>query len=446
MTANKLTGLLAKLWGSASAGPSQEVDPLVQDLWPLPVPEFSVATLRTWTEQKLRSKLTGDALRDNVVLNKWEFANGITVLKSFPWRLSVPFILCNAQCDFCAAWLIKGNAPLDELMRSLVPVIRYCYELDLVGWGEPLIHPQFSTILDMLRRESDPRARIALTTNGVRLGDWIERLLDANVMEYAISIHAVNKETHQDLMGLGPEDFERVTSAVRKLTARKAEFPDLTVELVLVVTQQNIAEIPAFIQMSERLGADQVHLRTLMPMDKPREGLDDNRLPPYLHPEFDRLRDGAVAAVSRSRLRVKANPSSWSRPVFSPEWEASVDRIPLTQRKDRKSYRISEIQWDALGAGEAEREHEPCDFAGNPYNRTAPLYCPSPYTAFYVNGTDRRVIPCVYMHRVPGHEFMHFKPSMTFEEVWNSPAMVAVRRSLHQGPLMPACFKCPFHC
>jgi hypothetical protein len=35
---------------------------------------------------------------------------------------------------------------------------------------------------------------------------------------------------------------------------------------------------------------------------------------------------------------------------------------------------------------------------------------------------------------------------MTFEEVWNCPAMVAVRRRLHEGPLLPACRKCPFDC
>jgi hypothetical protein len=50
------------------------------------------------------------------------------------------------------------------------------------------------------------------------------------------------------------------------------------------------------------------------------------------------------------------------------------------------------------------------------------------------------------MHDVPGHDHLHFKPSMRFEDVWNSPAMVAVRRALNEGPLMPECLKCPFHC
>lgn len=423
-----------------------EVDPIVERLWYLPVPEFSVATLHSWSRRQLEAAMTGDPLLDNAILNKWEFSHGITVLKSYPWRLSIPFVLCNAQCDFCAAWLIKGNAPLDGLMHALTPVIRHCYQLDLVGWGEPLIHPQFSLILDILQREADPRARLALTTNGVRLSEWIDRLLAANVTDYAISVHAARSETHQDLMGFGPDDFERVKQAVRNLTARKAQYPRMTVELVLVVTKQNLAEIPDFLIMAEELRVDQVHLRTLMPQAAPREGLDYHRLPPYLHPEFQALRTAAEAAIAQSPLQVKASPETWSRPVFSPEWEPKLELLPLTIRKDRKSYRMTETPWDKVGQGEPSREPEACESRENPYNRRAPLRCPSPYTAFYVNGTDRRVIPCVYMHKVPNHEFMHFKPTMTFDEVWNSPAMVAVRESLHKGPLMPACLKCPFHC
>ena len=57
-------------------------------------------------------------------MDVWEFANGKTVLKSYPWRLSVPFAMCNAQCEFCAAWSIKGNIRLDDLIESLMPVIR----------------------------------------------------------------------------------------------------------------------------------------------------------------------------------------------------------------------------------------------------------------------------------------------------------------------------------
>jgi MoaA/NifB/PqqE/SkfB family radical SAM enzyme len=430
-----------------SACSTTALDPRVEHLWPLPVPEFGVAALRAWDEAALRARLTGDRVRDNLVLNKWEFAHGVTVLRSHPWRLSVPFVLCNAQCEFCAAWQMKGNAPLLELMQALAPVLRHCLQVDLVGWGEPLIHPQFGDVLGVIRRETDARARLALTTNGTRLAEWVDRLLEARVTDYAVSIHAAQPRTHEDLMGLPAGEFERVLAGVRALTARKREFPGTSVETVLVVTQQNLAEIPDFLALSADLGADSVHLRTLMPMDSPRAGLDYHRLPPYQHPRFEYLRDAALAAVARSPLRVRCAPDTWGRPVFGPEWEPRLGELPLTPRSERTTvYRMVQHRWDELGAGEASAQREPDGDGANPYGRTAPHHCPSPYTAFYVNGTDRRVIPCVYMYKVPGHEFLHFKPSMTFEEVWNCPAMVAVRRRLHEGPLLPACRKCPFDC
>lgn len=431
--------------GAPAMDPVPFVDPRVEALWPLSVAEFGVPILRRWSEQDLQARFVGDPWLDNLLLNKWEFAHRKSVLKSFPWRLSVPFVLCNAKCDFCAAWLMKGRSSLEGVMTSLVPVVRHAHQLDLVGWGEPLIHPQFAAVLAMIKQEADPRARIALTTNGTRLERWIDRLLEANIMEYAVSVHAATKETHQDLMGFGPDVFERVIYGVWALTAKKAQFPDLKVGLAFVVTQQNVAEIPELIRLGERLGVDEVHLRTLMPMDPPREGLDYHRLPPYLHADFERLREAAVQAIARTALHVRADPASWSQPVFSPEWEARLTEMPLTPRNSRKSYRMGQMPWDQLGAGEYSPDPAPAA-ADDPLGREASLYCPSPYTAFYVNGTDRRMIPCVYMHKVPDHAYMHFKPSMTFDEAWNAPAMVAVRRSLHEGPLMPACLKCPFDC
>jgi hypothetical protein len=287
---------------------------------------------------------------------------------------------------------------------------------------------------------------MALTTNGVRLDEWIDRLLDANVMDYAISIHAARAETHQDLMGLRPEDFDRVLTATQKLVSRKREFPRLSVETVLVVTRQNLAEIQEFIAMSEGLGADRVHLRALMPMEAPRDGLDYHRLPPYLHPEFESLREVAVSAIARSRLPIQSDPETWSRPVFSPEWESRLDRIRLTPRKDRKTYyRTYDIRWDELGAGEASREQEPCSSTANLYGRAAPLYCPALHGVLHQR--HRSTPDSLRLHaQGPGPRVHTLQTLDDLRGRWNSPVMVAVRRSLHEGPLMPDCLKCPFFC
>jgi hypothetical protein len=47
------------------------------------------------------------------------------------------------------------------------------------------------------------------------------------------------------------------------------------------------------------------------------------------------------------------------------------------------------------------------------------------------------------MTEVPGYEEIRFDGSTPFFEVWNSPAMTALRSKLNDGPLFAACKKCP---
>ena len=85
-----------------------------------------------------------------------------------------------------------------------------------------------------------------------------------------------------------------------------------------------------------------------------------------------------------------------------------------------------------------------CDYhdAPNPFDRTAPEMCPSPYTAFYVNGFDRHTTPCCSMEKPPGHAFTYVREGASFDDVWNSAGMQTVRRTLRHGPLLPACRTC----
>jgi pyruvate-formate lyase-activating enzyme len=424
-------------------------DPVVEALWPAPADNYTLGALSQLSRAQLDSIKIGDPIDDNLLLNKWEFATGADVLESYPWRLSVPFVLCNARCDFCSAWRVQGEPLPLEVVAALKPVLRHSRQVDLVGWGEPLIHPQFGEILDIIRRETNSRANVALTTNGVRLGDWLDRLIVTNVTEYSISIHAATAETHHDVMGLDVKHFPRIVEAVRTLCERKATNRGIYVAMVFIVMQQNIAEIPAFIELCDRLNVDKIFFRTLMPMDHLPEGLDYHRLPPYLHPDFERLREAAVAAIARAKAIVIASPETWSTPVFSPKLEAKLPTIPLTRREDRSklSKRSAMSLQDVRPLGERIEADDPTRFPplDNVYGRTAPLPCPSPYTAFYVNGFDGQVRPCCYMSTMPGYKSVYLQDRATFDQVWNAPSIVALRRSLRDGPLAGPCLKCPFY-
>jgi len=445
----------------------QPVDPIVENLWPLETAIFNINDMRRWSRADLHKHLTGDAWRDNLILNKYEFAQGGSRLKSYPWRFSVPFVLCNARCEFCSAWLVQGQPMPVDLLDRLDVVLPYLAQIDMVGWGEPLIHPQFGEILAKLRDRADRRARIALTTNGVHLKKWASRLIEANVREIAVSIHAATPETHEDLMGLPRGSFAAVLEGIRSVTARKSTDAGITFGLVFIVTRQNIGEIPAFIALARELNVDSIFIRTLKSrtlQEQRLDGLDYHRLPPYLHPDFEGLRRRAVDAIAGSSIPVQAAPETWSTKIFPADVEAAILAEPLTPREVRRASK--EIRREpapdneALPIGQPLTAENPYPFYSdhykiepesaddlleNPYNRAPPLFCPSPYTALYVNGFDRMVTPCCYMTRVPGYQFSFLRKGASFDDVWNSPAMVGLRRSLNEGPLKLPCRKCAFY-
>jgi hypothetical protein len=130
-------------------------DKSVRDLWPLGglyhFADHSFDKINSWNERDLKRHYKNDALYDNLLLNKFEFAHGYNKLESFPWRLSIPFTRCNAKCEFCSAWMGKPAIFSAAQMELLVPIIKHCVQIDLCGWGEPLMNPDISAILDILR-------------------------------------------------------------------------------------------------------------------------------------------------------------------------------------------------------------------------------------------------------------------------------------------------------
>jgi hypothetical protein len=67
--------------------------------------------------------------------------------------------------------------------------------------------------------------------------------------------------------------------------------------------------------------------------------------------------------------------------------------------------------------------------------------------SLYINGFDRQMNlnPCCYMVQVRGHQMSYLRQGASFDDVWNSPAMIALRKSLNNGPLMQPCLKCAFY-
>jgi sulfatase maturation enzyme AslB (radical SAM superfamily) len=405
------------------------------------------ALLTGQSEAQVDRVFDGNRMMHNYVKNIWEFVQGRTVLTTYPWDVCIPIAdVCNARCTFCSSWL-EGTRMIElNEVQAFTEVLAYARSVGLAGHGEPLLHPQIVDILGILGDTLNRRSACYVITNGVFLEPLMDRLLDARVMRYAVSLNAASPRTHEEVMGLPRGSFARVVSSIRELTLRRNEHSGLRVSISLVVTQQNIGEIPAFIQLGHDLGVSRIQLKTLAPVSGRIEGLNYHLLPPYDHPDYRTLKANALDAIRDSRVEVQVDSDSWDATVFPTAVVSQplpfVTRDQALRERELRAHWRSTPKYQQRTRGQLLRETD--DFDGeNPFGRSPRFSCRAPYSFLYINDFSYNVTPCCYMAGVPGHEPIIFDGSFPFFEAWNSPALVALRERLRDGPLFNMCTKCP---
>ncbi|MHB9030805.1 MAG: radical SAM protein [Candidatus Latescibacterota bacterium] len=395
-----------------------------------------------------------DRWYENYIVNLWEYRTGQSVLTSYPWNVAIPISdRCNAKCPFCNSWFRGERYLKPEELERFAPVLRYAKLFGLQGHGEPLYNPHIEEILGRLGAILDSRCRIYLITNGVFLQKYLDTLLKTRVEVYNISLNAATAATHHEIMQTGEKSLEMILSAIRKLVElRNSTHPSLEINISFVVIQQNIHEVADFIRLGNDLGVNSIQVRTLAPVQilTPDIGLNYHTLTPYLHPRFPEYVERAKTAIRESSVRVDASPDSWASPVFPPDLWEEITRNPhpvmtvedIKNSPDTKPY--LHMEGKALTKGEkipgmvSEKAFSP-----NPYGRTPHCRCKYVYQDLILTDFTYRIYPCCYIFDIPGHEAMYYDGSFDFFEVWNSPAMVHVRESLRNGPMLGACQTCP---
>ena len=126
----------------------------------------------------------------------------------------------------------------------------------LQGWGEPLLNPNLSEMIKLVKERSD--ATVGLTTNGTLLEEKaVGKILDAGLDVIGISFAGAEGETHDGLR-LGC-DFDRVVGNATALVKRKRLTGErLRVVASYVMTKQNIHEVPRFVILCGEIGIDEI--------------------------------------------------------------------------------------------------------------------------------------------------------------------------------------------
>jgi SynChlorMet cassette radical SAM/SPASM protein ScmF len=171
---------------------------------------------------------------------------------------------CNLACRHC--WLAPrfdsiGNRYTTLPVELFEAAIREAKPLGLRGvkltGGEPLLHPDFTRLLEIVRREE---LGLTIETNGLLCTPEIAAEIAKCPKRFvSVSIDGADAETHEWVRG-APGSFEAARQAVNNLVAA-----GIRPQVIFTVMRRNASQVDAIVHMAEELGAASVKFNVVQP-------------------------------------------------------------------------------------------------------------------------------------------------------------------------------------
>ena len=206
-------------------------------------------------------------IRHNLNLNLEEQFQQLDKLQSLPLLATVATgKKCNLQCAFCIdrSFEDKKNTDLTlEQFQSIAAPINRALRVQIYGWGDPLVNPNYESIFDHVVK-NHPGTRIHISTNGTLLTDkWINKLIGYGKCLINISLNAATAETY--LQVTQRDLFHRIVNNLRSLIQAKSQKgnDDFIVTLSFVTIKPNIHELPDFIKFCAKIGVQYAKIQDL---------------------------------------------------------------------------------------------------------------------------------------------------------------------------------------
>ena len=171
---------------------------------------------------------------------------------------------CNLACRHCylAPRFDPGGSRYPSLPVELFhKVIREAKALGLSGvkltGGEPLLHPEFARLLEIIRREE---LDLTIETNGLLCIPKIAAEIAKSPNPFvSVSIDGADAVTHEWVRGI-PGSFNQAWQGVKNLVA--AHIPP---QIIMSLMRCNADQVDAVVKMAERSGASSVKFNIVQP-------------------------------------------------------------------------------------------------------------------------------------------------------------------------------------
>jgi MoaA/NifB/PqqE/SkfB family radical SAM enzyme len=182
--------------------------------------------------------------------------------------------------------------------------------VDLVGRGEPLLHPE---VVAMVRAARERGLEVAITSNGSRLDDAMAAgLVDADLTALRLSVDAGKPNTYAEIhVGEPPGSLARLTKRIAHLVELRGErrAPKVTVSFTL--GRENVGELDAMIDLAAAARADAAFFQHVLPMTERAAAMafDEATWARAVERDLPRIADRAAALGIETNLGEMARTS-----------------------------------------------------------------------------------------------------------------------------------------
>ena len=156
--------------------------------------------------------------------------------RQFPYiRLSITDV-CNFKCGYCLPNGYQKDKSDNRKFLSSEEVARLAKGLSELGvskirltGGEPTVRKDFFDIVKILKKNSGIKKTV-ITTNGYRLDQIAEKLVESKIDGINISIDSLNRETFKNITG--HDRLTEILKGIEKL--QKLNFKNIKINAVLL--------------------------------------------------------------------------------------------------------------------------------------------------------------------------------------------------------------------
>jgi MoaA/NifB/PqqE/SkfB family radical SAM enzyme len=303
---------------------------------------------------------------------------------------------CNARCSYCPRTVYRSHWQNRDLplktFQQIMPALPKAALTYLQGWGEPLLHPDFTAMVRMVKATG---GKVGTTTNGMllnsgRVRDLIEAGLDILTFSLAGTSSACNNAARPGA------PFDRVLEQIDLVRRVKAECNRSTpvIHIAYMLLRSGLADLPALPQFMARYGVEQAVVSILD--FEPDAALAGEVLVPET-PAARRKLDAIFAALQTAAEEVGVT-------IHTPRLETPSS--PICTENVQHALVVS-----------ADGEVSPCVFANIPgtqtqYSRSGQ---PAPYRRVAFGNINDQLLPVIWRKE----SYQRFRESL---EEGNPPA------------------------